>query len=192
MILAIVRHVCCVPTGLHMDSRSGPWLYLRVRLAFGIFQLLLQIKQLELKRGELLLTCSVGLFDDEQPLHQVDLGLEQVALMHPVQIAIGINARRLRRHSLAASLASLVSQPALVRATMFAVVGVGFRVANDRCLFDTLAFRVHLAGPGADGLKRDRLPLLEQLIDGVLDQSHRALAPGLVVLLQPRAVGVLL
>ncbi len=93
-----------------------------MRLAFGIFQLLLQINQLELKRGELLLTGSIGLFDGEQPLHQVGLGLEQVALAHPVHIAIGIDARRLRWHSLVASLPPLVSQPTLVRATMFAVV----------------------------------------------------------------------
>ncbi len=49
MILAIVRHVSCVRTALLMNARSDPWLYLRVRLAFGIFQLLLQIKQLKLK-----------------------------------------------------------------------------------------------------------------------------------------------
>ena len=51
MILAIVRHVSCVHTALLMNSHSDPWLYLQPRLAFGIFQLLLQVKQLELKRG---------------------------------------------------------------------------------------------------------------------------------------------
>ena len=49
MILAIARHLSCVHPVLLMDSRSGPWLYLRLRPAFGIFQLLLQIKQLKLK-----------------------------------------------------------------------------------------------------------------------------------------------
>jgi hypothetical protein len=79
MILETVLHLSCVQPVLHMDSRSGPWLYLLLRLAFDIFQLLLQIKQLELKRGELLLAGSVGLFDGEQSLHQVGLRLEQVA-----------------------------------------------------------------------------------------------------------------
>jgi hypothetical protein len=172
MILAIVRHVSCVRTALLMNSRSGgPWLYVRPRLAFGIFQLLLQVKQLELKRGELLLAGSVGLFDGDQSLRQVGLGLEQVTLAYSLHIAIGIDASRLRRQSFVAPLPPLVSQPTLVRATMFAIVGMGLRIANDPRLFDALALRVHLAGTAADGLKRDRLALLEQLIDGGLDQS---------------------
>lgn len=168
------RHDSCDRAAFELCASSathGLWLYLRLRLAFGVFQLLLQVKQFKLKRGELLLACSVSLFDGDQSLNQVRLGLEQVALAHSVHIAIGIDAGRLRRHSLVASLPPLVSQPTLVRATMFAIVGMGLRIPDDPRLFDALTFRVHLAGTGADGLKCDCLPFLEQLIDGGLDQS---------------------
>jgi len=49
MILAIVLHLTCVHTVLLKNSSTTLFLYLLLSVAFGIFQLLLQIKELELK-----------------------------------------------------------------------------------------------------------------------------------------------
>ena len=62
---------------------------------------------------------------------------------------------------------------------------MSFRIPNDPCLFDPLAFRIHLARTSTDGFKRDRLPVFEQLIDGRFDQIDGPLLPGLMVLFQP-------
>jgi hypothetical protein len=156
------------------------------------FYLLLESKHLELKGSKLVPCLAQLLLDGEQAIHEIRLVLQQIALAHALYITIRVNAQRGWRHPSLASLPPLLPPTTVVGQAVLAVVGMGLRIANDRRLFDALALRVHFGGTGADGLKRDRLPFFEQLIDGRLDQAYRPLAPGLVVLLQPRTAGVLL
>src|SRR6266851_521668 len=157
-----------------------------------LFYLLLESKDLELKGSKLLPCLPQLLLDGEQSIHEIRLVLQQIALAHALYITIRVNAQRGWRHPYLASLPPLLPPPTAVGQAVLSVVGMGIRIANDRRLFDALALRVHFGGTGADGLKRDRLRFFEQLIDGSFDQSHRPLAPGLVVLLQPRTAGVFL
>ena len=74
---------------------------------------------------------------------------------------------------------------------MFAVVGMGLRIADDPGLLDALALRIQFARAETDRLKGDRFPLLKQPIDGRFDEINRVLSPGLVVALQPGTIGAL-
>src|SRR5947208_15153767 len=69
--------------------------------------------------------------------------------------------------------------------TVFAVIRMGLLVFQEWRLFDSSAFRIDLRTFAADGLNGHCLPLLHELIDGRLDQAHRALVLLLVVFQKP-------
>jgi hypothetical protein len=73
----------------------------------------------------------------------------------------------------------------LIGRTVFAIIGVGLLIFQQRRLFDPSAFRVDLCAFVADGLNGHCLLLFDELINGGLDQAYRAFALLLVMFLEP-------
>ncbi len=72
-----------------------------------------------------------------------------------------------------------------IRGTVLSIVGMRLRVLQERRFFDAPVLCVHLDAFATDGLNRDHLLVVDELIDGGFDEAHCPLAFLLVAFLEP-------
>ncbi len=153
----------------------------------SLFSLLvLQLHQMKLKLGELLMHLCVRLLNDEQALNNLSLRQLQVAISSSIHIAVWVNAQRLwiSRNRLPFLLLIALFHRS-IRCAVLLIIGMGFCILQDRRLFDASTFRVQREAFVANSFNCHCLLFVDELIDGGFDQGDCPFAFLLIVFQQP-------
>jgi hypothetical protein len=148
----------------------------------------LLLKQLELKMGKLLVYLCVRLLDDEQALYHLGLRELQVPIPDPIYVTVRVNAQWLSFRSLPCPFLCPLPFPGpciSVGRAVLAVVGMSLLVLQDSRFLDASTIWINLSTFAADRLNRHRLLFFDELVNSSFNETYRALAFLLIVLLEP-------
>ncbi len=136
--------------------------------------------------GLLLREFGIRLLDLEQALHDFWLSHLEITISGSLNIALQVDpqgmSQSLRSRRFACSFAGLSSS---VGCAVFAVIRMSLLVFQQRRLFDSSTLGINFSTFVADGFNRHRLLLVDELINGGLDQTYRAFALLLVMFTEP-------